>query len=117
MVLFAVTASAQTSPPSVNAIESAFRSRGAEGGSRFVLWPARKSSFTVRDVAGWKVHFRQSKTDSNALMFRFEYSATAEKAGNCHEYRIVQVLPSGPPPPHIKADVTVEYVGAGFVGS
>ncbi|MCC6587347.1 MAG: hypothetical protein IT168_11695 [Bryobacterales bacterium] len=111
LLAFALPALAQNPPPTTDEVEKAYESKVSEHGSQILFWEKRFAVFTVRDIRGWNIRFKHLKTESSPGVLKLRYRALAERAGACHEYGVVQVLPTGPPPRYVKRDVQVDDLG------
>ncbi|MDX2153629.1 MAG: hypothetical protein SFV54_23000 [Bryobacteraceae bacterium] len=110
-MLVASVAAGQSGPPSTTEVAKAFESKVFEHGSRILYWEKRFAVFTIRDIREWDIRFRHLKNEKTASLLKQRYSAIAQKAGVCKAYSVVQVVPFGPPPQHVKRDTQVHDLG------
>jgi hypothetical protein len=109
--LLALALLAQDRPPATDEIARAYQSKVLDTGSRILFWERRNTTFRVRKIRGWDIRFKLLDIERSGALVKQRYQGTAKAGGVCHEYGVVQVSQTGPPPHHIKPDVQVAHLG------
>ena len=111
LLLLAVHLIAADPPPSNQEVRKAYGSKVYERTDSFLIWTHTAAVFTVKEIRGWNIHFKHVTDERLGWLIRKKYRATAEKAGECQGYSIIQVIPVGPSPHYVKPGVQVEAAG------
>lgn len=115
MLLAAISAAiafAQAPPnePNKEEIAQAYRSKLGEGGSTFIPG-IRWERWRVKEIRGWKLHFKRIGENRSAGVMTLKYQAVARKNGWCADYHITDTRTFPPPNPQIPAIFIVEPNG------
>lgn len=112
-ILCCRTAFGQSAVPSIDEIETAYRSRGAEVGT--VIPGVRWERWRIKEVREWSLKFKRVSQEPVAGMLIRQYRVIARSSNTCANYRVTERIPLPPPNPQIqiKPGVAVEQDGVG----
>ena len=107
----ATIAFAQAPPnePTKQEIAEAYRSKSGEGGTSIpgVRW----ERWRIKEVRGWKLHFKRVSEKRSPGVITLKYEAVAKKNGSCAEYEITDTMTFPPPNPQMPPILVVEPNG------
>ena len=104
-LLSTLTAFSQSGQPTIHEIADAYRSKSGEVGTS--IPGLRLETWRIKEVRGWKLHFKRTADEKLIGVMVTKYQAVAKKGGVCAEYGITNTLPL-PPNVQIKPSLVVE---------
>jgi len=107
----ATIAFAQAPPnePTKQEIAEAYRSKSGEGGTSIpgVRW----ERWRIKEVRGWKLHFKRVSEKRSPGVITLKYEAVAKKNGSCADYQITDTMTFPPPNPQMPPILVVDPNG------
>jgi hypothetical protein len=110
-VICAIVASAQVLPnePTKKEITEAYRSKSGEAGT--FIPGLRWDRWRIKEVRGWKLHFKRISQKQSPGVMILMYEATAKRNGSCAEYRITDTTTFPPSNPQMSPILVVDPNG------
>jgi len=105
----AVFAQALLNEPTRQEIAQAYRSKS--GGVGTIVPGVQSERWRIKEVRGWKLHFKRISQKQSPGVMTLKYEAVAKKNGSCAAYEITDTMPFPPANPQMKPILLVDPNG------
>jgi hypothetical protein len=102
-------AQAPPNEPTRQEIAEAYKSKSGGGGTFIpgLQW----ERWRIKEIRGWKLHFRRISEKRSPGVTTLKYEAVAKKNGSCAEYQIADTMVLPPPNPQMPPILVVDPNG------
>lgn len=103
-------AQGQSDEPTRQEIAEAYRSKS--GGFATLIPHHEWEHWRIRQIRGWKLHFKQISRKQSAGVRTLRYDVVAKRNQSCAKYQITDTMPGTlPPNPHMPMPIVVVEPG------
>ena len=87
-------------------IAQAYKSKS--GGFATLIPRHEWETWRIKEIRGWKLHFKQLSRQQSAGVRTLRYEVVAKRNGSCADYEITDTIPPVPPPnPQVPLPIVV----------